>query len=246
MKQFVRGAWRLLRMTSHVFKGVWLAVLVIPKAPAEQQRARIQAWSQEFLRVVGIELRCQGQALGAAKLVVANHVSWLDIVAVNAVHPVRFVGKADLKHWPLVGQLATAAGTLYIERERKRDAMRVVHHVAQSLRDGDTVAVFPEGTTSDGHGLLPFHANLLQAAIATETPVQALVLRFSDARHAVSPAAAYVGDTHLLTSVWRVVSAKGLVANLQWMPALASAQTERRELSGQLRGQILTQLEQSS
>ena len=108
--------------------------------------------------------------------------------AVNAVHPARFVSKADVGHWPFIGYLVASGGTLFIERERKRDALRVVHQIAAALQAGDIVAVFPEGTTSDGHDVLPFHANLLQAAIATAAPVQPLVLRYRDAHAAVSRA----------------------------------------------------------
>jgi 1-acyl-sn-glycerol-3-phosphate acyltransferase len=100
-----------------------------------------------------------GCAKGGPLLLVSNHVSWLDILVINAVRPARFVSKADVRHWPLVGELITAAGTLYIEREKRRDAMRVVHRMADSLREGDVVAVFPEGTTGSGLDVLPFHAN---------------------------------------------------------------------------------------
>ena len=123
-----------------------------------------------MLRMLGVSLHSEGAPHGGPALVVANHVSWLDILAINAVHPVRFVSKADVRGWPLVGWVVACGGTLFIERERKRDALRVVHQVAQALAQGQTIAVFPEGTTSEGHGLLPFHANLLQSAIATGTP----------------------------------------------------------------------------
>ena len=137
-------------------------------------------------------------------LLVANHISWLDIMAVHAVVPeARFVSKADVKAWPLVARLVDSAGTLYLERERKRDALRVVHAVAAGAAAGQVVAIFPEGTTSTGHGLLPFHANLLQAAISTATPVQPVALRFSDAAHAVSEAVEFVGATSLLEASGR-------------------------------------------
>jgi 1-acyl-sn-glycerol-3-phosphate acyltransferase len=122
----------------------------------------------------------------------------------------RFVSKADVRAWPLVSRLVDAAGTLYLERERKRDALRVVHAMASALQQGQTVAIFPEGTTSTGHGLLPFHANLLQAAISTDTPVQPVALRFSDATHAVSLAAEFVGATTLLQSLWQTACGEPL------------------------------------
>jgi 1-acyl-sn-glycerol-3-phosphate acyltransferase len=117
----------------------------------------------------------------------------------------RFVSKADVLAWPLLGWLIKNAGTLFIERERKRDALRVLHQVAAALTDGDMVAVFPEGTTGSGRELLPFHANLLQSAISTGTPAQGVALRYSDALHSVSPAAEFLRDTTLLQTVWRML-----------------------------------------
>ena len=138
----------------------------------------------------------------------------------------------------MLGALVTAGGTLYIERERARDAMRVVHHMAEALKAGDTVAVFPEGTTADGHALLPFHANLFQAAIATQTPVQAVALRYRDATHAISPAVSFVGDTTLLQSVWWVARAEGLCAQVKILPAQATAHADRRALAAHMEQEI--------
>jgi 1-acyl-sn-glycerol-3-phosphate acyltransferase len=178
-----------------------------------------------------------------ATLVVANHVSWIDIAAIHAAAPhARFVSKADVLAWPLLGWLIRNAGTLFIERERKRDAVRVVHAMAEAMQAGDTVAVFPEGTTGAGPELLPFHANLLQAAIATATPVQPIVLRFADAAQAYSPAAVYIGDTTLLQSVWRVVGARGLTAHVHVMPPMATQHADRRALALHLRELMATQL----
>jgi 1-acyl-sn-glycerol-3-phosphate acyltransferase len=171
-------------------------------------------------------------------LFVANHVSWLDILAINAVQPARFVSKADVRHWPFIGWMVACGGTLFIERERKRDALRVVHQVAEALRAGEIVAVFPEGTTADGHALLPFHANLLQAAIATEVPVQPVALRYSDRRHAISPAAAYVGDTTLAQSVKWVVGADGLKVHVQMLLPEGTRHLDRRALAERLQAQV--------
>ena len=164
-----------------------------------------------MLAVLGIALRVEGAPARGGCLLVVNHVSWLDIMAIHAVVPeARFVSKADVKAWPLVARLVDSAGTLYLERERKRDALRVVHAMAAALAAGEMVAIFPEGTTSTGHGLLPFHANLLQAAIATATPVQPVALRFSEPRHAVSEAVEFVGATSLLQSLWRTSCGDGV------------------------------------
>jgi 1-acyl-sn-glycerol-3-phosphate acyltransferase len=212
-------------------------------ASAAHRCARIQWWSAKLLALLGMRLQPMGRFQLGPQLVVANHVSWLDITAVHAVCPqARFVSKSDVKAWPVLGWLIGAAGTLFIERENKRDALRVVHQSAQALREGDTVAVFPEGTTSDGHHLLPFHANLLQAAVATGTPLQPLALRFSDPDHAVSPAAAYIGDMTLAESLWTIVCAEGLVVHIDILPQQPVDGLDRRALGEAVRTQIAAAL----
>jgi len=232
----LRSVWRLARCVLHGLHGVGLVLWRFPRLDLEARRARIRWWSGRMIALLGAELRVEGQFRAGAKLVVANHVSWLDILAVHAVCPeARFVSKADVKQWPLVGRLVDSAQTLYLERERKRDALRVVHQIAEALKAGDTVAAFPEGTTGDGVTLLPFHANLLQAAIATETPVQPVALRYADAAHAVSPAAQWLGDTTLAGSLWKLAGAQGLVVHVRVLTAEGSRHADRRALSEHVR-----------
>ena len=234
---------RIARLLAHLLHGMALMALRFPWLDEAGRQARIGWWSAGVLRALGVGLQASGVARPGATLLLANHVSWLDIAAIHAVVPkARFVAKADVLRWPLLGWLIRGAGTLFIERERKRDALRVVHAMAQALRDGQTVAVFPEGTTGSGAQPLPFHANLLQAAIATATPVQLVVLRFADAAHRFSPAAEYVGDTTLVQSLWWVACAHGLVVHLDLLPPQASAHADRRALAAQLRQQVADRL----
>jgi 1-acyl-sn-glycerol-3-phosphate acyltransferase len=193
---------------------------------------------------MGLALHVSGVGPRAgAKLVVANHVSWLDIASIHAVMPeAHFVSKADVKAWPLIGKLVAGAGTLFIEREKKRDALRVVHQMAQALQAGDTVAVFPEGTTGDGRTLLPFHANLLQAAVATATPVQPVLLRYFDATHAVSPHVTFVGETTLAQSFWRIVCAEALAVEVRVLLSEGTAHADRRALAEHLRDVLAAEL----
>jgi 1-acyl-sn-glycerol-3-phosphate acyltransferase len=237
------GAWRLLRVLLHGLHGLVIVLARFSAYDAGARHARIRWWSAKLLHVLGIALQAHGTPRAGAKLVVANHVSWLDVAAIHAVIPeAHFVSKSDVKHWPLVGRLVAGAGTLFIEREKKRDALRVVHQMAEALKSGDTVAVFPEGTTGEGHTPLPFHANLLQAAVATATPVQPVVLRFFDARHAISPVAEFVGDTTLAQSLWRIVCARGLGVDVTILDAQASAHADRRALAEHLRQVIASHL----
>ena len=243
MTSRLRAAGRLLRCVLHGAHGVLIVLLRFGTLASAERQLRVQWWAMKMLRLMGITLRVEGAPVAGAVLLVANHISWLDIMAVHAVCPqARFVSKADVKSWPLIPHLVDAAGTLYLERERKRDALRVVHAMAQALQAGDTVAIFPEGTTSDGQGLLPFHANLLQAAIATETPVQPVAIRFSDATHAVSRAVEFVGATTLAQSLWRVARGEAVTVRVTLLLPRPTAHADRRALSEQLRNDIAAQL----
>jgi 1-acyl-sn-glycerol-3-phosphate acyltransferase len=175
-------------------------------------------------------------ALQGPMLLVSNHLSWLDILVLHAARHCRFVSKSDVKHWPVIGTLATGAGTLYIEREKRRDAMRVVHHMAESLKAGDIVAVFPEGTTGDGKELLPFHANLIQAAISAHAPVQPVALRFVDrASGQDSDGPLYLGDDTLVSSVWRTLAGRPFVAHVRFGEPQVAQGRDRRQWAEELR-----------
>ncbi|MFM2069337.1 MAG: hypothetical protein RLZZ584_4246 [Pseudomonadota bacterium] len=235
MPAALRAAWRLLGVTAHLLHGLAIVLLRFPGLDSAARQARVQWWSQKMLCRIGVSLRVHGQFRPGAKLIVANHISWLDIMAIHAVCPqARFVSKADVQAWPLIGRLVDAGGTLYLQRERKRDALRVVHLMAEALTRGETVAVFPEGTTADGHALLPFHANLLQAAIATATVVQPVAIRFSEPGLPVSVAAQFVGETTLVQSLWRIAAARGLAVDLHVLAPEVTAHADRRRLADHL------------
>jgi 1-acyl-sn-glycerol-3-phosphate acyltransferase len=170
---------------------------------------------------------------------VCNHLSWLDILTIHAARHVRFVSKSNVRHWPVLGMLSTGAGSLYIERERRRDAMRLVHHMAEALGEGDVIAVFPEGTTGDGRDLLPFHANLLQAAISSGAPIQPAALCYADAASgAASEAPLYIGDDSLLSSVWRTLKAPPLRARVRFGEPQSSQGRDRRTWARNLHAEV--------
>jgi 1-acyl-sn-glycerol-3-phosphate acyltransferase len=240
----VRALGRFALVLLWVVWGVWKVHTGFAHLPATQRQALLRLWSLRMLSALGVRLRLQGSAPAHGPvLLVANHLSWLDILVMNAVQPARFVSKADVKHWPVLGALVAGAGTLFIERESRRDAMRVVHHMAEALGAGDVVAVFPEGTTGDGQAVLPFHANLLQAAIATHVTVQPVALAYVDGRTGQrSSAALYVGDTTLLASLWHTLCATRLEVHVTLGEAETAQGRDRRTWAADLRGRIQTLL----
>jgi 1-acyl-sn-glycerol-3-phosphate acyltransferase len=233
----LKGCWRLLRVLAHILVGLWIVAMRLPRLPQAQQNARVQVWAVELLGHLGITLDVRGQPpVTGPVLLLANHISWLDIPVMHAAHHCRFVSKSDVQDWPLVGTLATAAGTLYIERSSRRDASRMVGLMEAALRDNDVLAVFPEGTTGDGRALLPFHANLLQAAVAADALAQPVGLRFVEqASGQASYAPSYTGDETLLGSIWRTVCAPPLVAIVHYGQPERAQGRERRAWIAQLR-----------
>jgi 1-acyl-sn-glycerol-3-phosphate acyltransferase len=210
-KKFMFPTLRLcLSLLVHVWRGQRTITRQFSGWQAEQRMEAIRLWSRGLLAIVGVELRVKvlphaeaaldEQSIG--QLVVCNHISWLDVFVINAWRPAMFVSKSEVGKWPVLGPLVTGAGTLYIEREKRRDALKLVKQIAQALQEGGSVAIFPEGTTSDGTGLLHFHANLLQAPVSVSAPVQPLTLRYLDAATGeLTQAASYVGEMSLLQSM---------------------------------------------
>jgi 1-acyl-sn-glycerol-3-phosphate acyltransferase len=241
----LRALAKLLRACLHLLHGMWTIWRHFPKASRLEKSAHIKLWATRFLSIVGVDLEISGTPVQSGPmLVVANHISWLDILAMLAMQPVHFVSKAEVKSWPVVGWLATNVGTLYIERSSRKDALRMVQAVAQDLQAGHIVCVFPEGTTTDGTTLLPFHANLIQAALEASSPAQAVSLDFINAASGTrSEAVVYVGDDTLLTSVWRILRAPRMTARLVYAAPQVSGGLDRRGWATALRAQIISMRE---
>ncbi|NPC58922.1 lysophospholipid acyltransferase family protein [Caenimonas soli] len=233
----LRAAWRLGRALMHALAGLATILFLFPKMSQPGREARVQSWSLRMLALLGVNLELRGRPPAAGPvLLVANHISWLDILVMNAARYCRFVSKSDVKRWPLIGTLATGGGTIYIERESRRDALRVVHHVAESLQRGEVVAVFPEGTTSDGVALLPFHANLIQAGISAGVPVQPVALSFVDSQtRAPSLTPCYIGDDTLVGSLWRTVTGPPVTAVVHYGEPQHASGRDRRAWAADLR-----------
>jgi len=237
---------RSARVTAHVVGGLATTVFVFPWIGPPRKQVLIRKWSRQLLHMLSIETRVHWQhddGLPGNLLIVANHISWLDIFVLNALQPSRFIAKADLRRLPIVGRLIANAGTLFIDRERRRDTHKVNRHTVEALARGDVVAVFPEGTTSDGRGLLHFHSSLLQPIVDAEGHVQPIAIRYRTPGGEHCDAPAYVGELTLLESFWRVTAERRLVAELHLMPPLAAQARHRRELSAAAAEAIRTALE---
>jgi 1-acyl-sn-glycerol-3-phosphate acyltransferase len=218
-------AGRILGLTAVMVAGVAAAPL-LALISRRTRGALTGTLARAALRALGVRLSVRGQSPRRGSLLVANHVSWLDVIVLLAVTPARMLAKREVRDWPVVGGLATATGTVFLDRARPRALPRTVADVAAALRAGASVAVFPEGTTSCGLDGSGFRPAMFQAAIDAGTPVVPLGIAYS------STAAAFVGEDTLFDSVRRVAAVRGLTVTLTISPALHPASgADRRTLA---------------
>jgi 1-acyl-sn-glycerol-3-phosphate acyltransferase len=237
-------ALRKLRLVAHLLRGMWTVATRFPHASAAERMRMNRAWSLDMLRLSGMKLVVHNDEarLDAGVLVVGNHVSWIDIYVINAWRPTPFVSKAEIRKWPVVGWLAQQLDTVFVQREKRSDAKRIMHELADRLMKGELMCVFPEGTTTDGQALLPFHANLFQAAVSASCPVQPICLMYEDAAGRQSTAPAYIGDMSLNDSLTALLRAKPLTAHLYVCDALAPG-ADRRLLASEAQASVSAALD---
>ncbi|MFJ1253103.1 lysophospholipid acyltransferase family protein [Cupriavidus sp. CuC1] len=235
---------RKTTLALHLLRGLITCALLFPWLGVESRQWHIRRWSRRLLGICGVTVEVQGLEPGQqpphGAMVVSNHISWLDIYVINCWQPVRFVAKSEIRDWPVIGWLCGQTGTIFIERARKRDAHRVLHAITDVMLQGDLVCVFPEGTTTDGSSVLPFHANLMQAPISGGLPVQPVGLTYLDAATGQSTTApAYIGDLTLLQTLDAVLRAPPITARLAFGPVLHASSASRRELAESAREVVM-------
>ena len=226
-------AMKALRIAAHFGHAVLLVVLRFPAWSREQRLQRIQRWSQQVLASLQIQVHSkQPPRPGFAGLVVANHLSWLDILVLQSLLPGVFIAKSEVRRWPVVGFLAAACATIFVNRSSPRSARAMVEHSAAAMAQGDAVIVFPEGTSSNGEDLGSFHANIFESAIRAQAPVQLLTLKYLDtATGEVAEAAHFVGDMSLLSSLQRVIGSSSIQAHVQLGECLSAQGHSRKSLA---------------
>jgi len=240
----IRGV-RLTRAVAHIFEGLATTAIVFPFASHGSRGRMVQRWSQRLLRILAVEFEHGGLPADIPQrvLIVANHISWLDIFVLNTLQPSRFIAKSDIKRWPVIGLLVGSVGTLFVDRTRRRDAARINAQVENALAAGDVIALFPEGTTTYGRELLPFHGSLLQPVIEARGYVLPAAIRYTHVDGTHSDAPSYVGEMSLIGSVRQLLRARRTRVRLHLGVPLATAGRHRREVAAEARRFIHAALE---
>ena len=230
----VRFYWRVIRLAIKLLVGLWISLTSFARGDSVRRHNIIRNWSREQLRLAGIEVRAIGFPADAERPVtlVANHVSWADIFALNTQRACHFIAKAELRKWPLAGHLLANVGTIFINRSDRKETHRLKRVVHELLDAGETVAVFPEGTTSKGHDVLKFHASLLEPIVASGGEVWVVAIRyFSGTTNRRTDAAAYIGDMSLWQSLQLIHRHQPIIAELRFVEAIDCAGLTRREVA---------------
>ena len=230
---FIARTMRFARVALHLISGVAIVALVFPFLNSTRRAHFVRRWSARLLDVLAVRIKFVGTPPAAAMpaMIVSNHVSWLDIFAINAVRTVRFVGKADIRRWPVAGWMCEQVGTLFIDRTRPHEIARINRQVEAALREGDTFAVFPEGTTTTGNVLLPFHSALLQPALACDAQLYPLAIRYTRADGSLCSEADYDGDKSFVDTLKLMLTQPVINVRLQFLAPLACEAKDRRELA---------------
>lgn len=223
----LRAAFRLTRLGIHLLVGLLIVSLLFPAMPKSWRRIAKQRWSRQMVGMLGVKLAPQRLDLPPACLIVANHISWLDVFVINAMSSTHFVCKDDVRDWPFLGWLVTNAETIFIARGSRAAAARTASTLAERMQAGERVMVFPEGTTTNGRFMLPFRTALFEAAVSTALPVAPLALRYSDKHSASSLAPAYDGDITFGECMLSIARASDLRAHVQALSVIAASKARR-------------------
>ncbi len=249
MRAGVRRCLRLPALVVLLFGGLFTVLLLFPFSTQPLRRATIRQWSRMLVAVCGVSpqaVQVPGARslaeLPAGSLVVANHISWLDIFVINAQCPCGFVAKDEIRRWPLIGTLVARTGTLFIERGKRHAVHRMIEHIERRLQAGGRVAVFPEGTTSSGAQLLPFHANLIEGAVRAGAPIVPVGLHYRDPDGGRSTAIEFIGETTFLQSIWRITGAPQQHCEVSTLSGILPEGMTRHEIAQRARHELATQL----
>jgi 1-acyl-sn-glycerol-3-phosphate acyltransferase len=226
------------RLALHLFYGMLLAV-IYPHFNQAAQRRAMKNWSRQLLTILNIGIQIEGQQPARGEggcLIVANHVSWLDIFVLNAIHPARFIAKSELRGWPIIGWLRRRSGTIFIERALRpksihQDASMINQRVSLLLKQGACIGLFPEGTATDGKQVGYFHSALIQPAIDEGVRLCPIALRYQDKDGGLEIAATFAGDMTLPQSIWQLLRSPQLNALVVFTPVLLAANANRRVLA---------------
>ena len=219
VRAVLRSAFRTVKLlwtASACLLAYLILLLRLRRTPGHSERAHwLHGWCAVVLPRLGVDFAAEG-AMPPRGLLVSNHLSYLDIMTLSAIGPCVFVSKKEVRQWPLFGLLATLAGTVYVDRQRAADALRVNEELSQALQSGVLCVLFPEGTSSNGADVLPFRSPLLEAAVQSGDAVTAACIRYELDEGDPAQDVCYWGDMTFLPHVLKLLSRPTIRARVRF------------------------------
>ena len=225
-------------MAALILQGVATVLCVFPLSTGKHRLRLKRWWSRAMLDILGVRLEADLRHAVPGSMLVANHISWLDIFVINAALPTAFVSKEEVRHWPVIGWLAAVNDTVFLKRGSRGHARLINQEIGDVLADGKYVGVFPEGTTTDGTHVLHFHAALIQPALVAGRPVVPVAISYWEPAGERSLAPRYDGDISLGDCLQAILSRRHLIARLVTTPALGQDGADRRSVATAARAAI--------
>lgn len=217
---FVSRLIKLMRLGIWLLTAAW-TMRTLNQYALTQRHAILQKTCQKALDILGVQLHIATPAasIQGGRLVVANHISWLDILAITTLIPSGFIAMKEMQTWPILGKIASNIGTVFIDRRSRRDIDPINQSIAQVLSKGENVCFFPEARTSLGNGVLPLKAALFESAIMSRAAIQPIALRYYDALHQRTEAVSFA-DIGLPLSLWKIISLSKIEIRIDFGAAL--------------------------
>jgi len=230
--------FRISRIVLHTLVGVTTAASVFPLASKNFKLLLIQWWNKRLLAILNVRLMLHGHLPPSYQeasniMFIANHISWIEIHAINSIIPTRFIAKSDIRSWPIFGYLASKANVLFISREKRHDAARIVDITSRNLKNGDTLCLFPEGTTTDGTEIKSFKSSLIQGAIHANALIWPIAIRYPRQDGTVNTEISYAGDTTLIQSIQQLLLQKQAVIELHFLVPIATTELDKMDKTRQ-------------
>jgi 1-acyl-sn-glycerol-3-phosphate acyltransferase len=173
------------------------------------------------------------------RMVVSNHISWLDVPVLQTIYATCFIGKAEMQKWPFIGAMVKVGGTIFINRKDKRQLIRVNQIVTNKLQEGASIGLFPEGRTGPGHTVLQFKAPILEAAIMAKSKITPIVIEYCDHEYNRTSQVTYAGAISLYQSIQNTLLLKRIHVKIHSLPQINAGEFGNREdLSTHLYSQI--------
>ena len=232
-------------MIAHAAHAAFILKFVYPRATPERRRALMHWWSRKLLAILNIKPQVEGEPPSSAEMqamIVANHVSWIDIFLISSVRPTRFVAKSEILAWPVAGWIAERAGTLFIRRDQIRDMARIDARVREVLQDGDCVGLFPEGITTEGDELRKFHSSLFEPAVANGARVHPAAIRYEHPDGSLCRQMSFIGERTFGQSVGLILRQQEVRARIMFAAPIATDGAARRDVARKVESEIATLL----